>query len=1050
MTQIYLLPVDRWLTGLILASAVLSGSDRQVCFVDLKLVDYELESLDILLSRLYPEVVDLTGDRKIKEAMKNKALSFQDSVMPDQLSWEDLVEQFGKPDGIVIAPAGSPSKCLKAAALAVRLGYFFYPLQGEDNHGLPLTGDLYRIWLGNSGELEKFSWHKEKQGITCLENDRAIIDFLVKEGYPVDYLVILNSADLIKNTESGNCLRELWVRGLSLHALLLASYRNIFIYDVDNSNPIPWIIEKEVNEMVRETGLQPSFQAVLASPAVIPFFYEEKKGIGAVTEEMVRDIHVRLNNDLFFDLAEGRLMQNNPAGLSVQLICTKLYREIQKQSSRRGKNVLIVDTPHVETGIIFSTDVALIDTQLIPLVEEAGYEVNQLRDREAHFRKVSQALTESDYFLFTGHGGPEALHTHGRSLNREDLPLLPPLIAYASACSTVALVPHWYSANEGLDWQGIPVDSRQVIGLSFVEKGALCFIGGATIEDLQYTTSTYSVFLEALLLKGLSVGEAVREMRHVISLYASTLMQKNPEGYRKYRWGTANAIHQQILLGDPAFVPAESSYTKAALPRFIEGETPVQKITIDIPDDRWRRNEAPINPKDASKYYYRCRNVEVITPYGEDIFSWGDYYRIAPDAKNISEYAVKSSFLHLSFDLPPGLVPKKLALVDAELGESECLLCGEAVEHDDSPTAAMKKFKLPYLLQPPIELNMEEGWAYSTELADGFIRIRWLAPLLLIDENSRSAYPLKNFTFQIESEPGVWRSGRIVNPNDGYRYLISAGKARDEKRLLLQKEPLINSCTAAITDEQGCFEIFSPPETVIEAQEQFPLYNLLEKYQTFRKRIYELSGDGNNLIELEPVNKLRLSGFLFDSKTGKPINGALIRVFRGEPDPVGDPLIEAYVGEVFTTAEGSFTFNLPAGRYMIYGAAEIDGTRYKSAEWIIRLREGEEVTRIFSLDQAAVVRGKVSFEGYIPPDPPVIALKRFPKVEGEGPLAKVPILRDGSYECLVNYQDRFQIVLEEEGWEYIYDTNGEKGYKLEPQEILERSYRLVPGSEQEE
>lgn len=1050
MTEVYLLSVHQWLRSLILASAVLSDPGREVYFIDPQQIEQEIESLLLLAERLPVNLVDATGSEGLKLALTASSLAYLPDPLCGRSEWEDLVEIFGTPKGFCVAAANAPADCLKAAAMAVRLGFYFLPLEKSEQLTNTMPRNIPLTWFGRQDELSAIIGPGAVAEFTCLANDSEIIAYLNRNECPVDYLVILNSADLFKESERGDCLGKLWVKGLSLHAVTLASYRKICIFDAAAEKPDPLLIETGVNQMIKESGLKPRFQVVLASPAVIPFFYEEKKAIGAVTEEMVRGIHVRLNGDLFFDLAEGRLMQNRPGGVSAQLISTKRYPEIQARLNRSGRNVLIVSTPHVDTGIIFSTDEALINTQLAPLLEEAGYAINLLQDRDAHYRKVSEALVDSDYFLFTGHGGPEGLHTHGRTLNGGDLPVMPPLVVYASACSTVGLVPHWYSPTEGLDWQGVAVDSRQVIGLSFVEKGAICFIGGATIEDLQYATSTYSVFMEALLLKGLSVGEAVQEMRHVISLYASTLLQKNPEAYRKYRWGTANAIHQQVLLGDPAFIPAANKYSDAAIPQVVEGTTALQRLTVNIPDERWRRSQVAINPKDPSKYYYRCRNVEEITPYGEDVFSWGDYYRVAPDAKNISETAVKSSFLHLNLDLPSGFTPRSLKLIAAELGESECLSCGEEVEHDTSPVEAMKKFKLPYLLQPPIELNMEEGWAFSTELHDDFIRLRWLAPLLLIDEKMRSAFPLKSFTFQVESEPGILVSGRVTNMPDGLSYLVSAGEPRSDEKEIALKGLLKNVVSTVLTDQDGCFELLCPRGMVFTLDQQFPLYNLLENYNAFHKEILETDKDEKLLIKLIPAEKIKLTGHLFDAGSGEHLHGAIVRIYRGEHDPVGDPLIEAYAGEAVTGEKGEFSLDLPAGKYILYAAAEIDGRRYKSAEWVIKLRKGEEFNSVFSLSQAAIVRGKVRFQGHTPPDPSVIALKRYPKAESEEVLAKVPVDRDGSYLCLVDFQDRFSIVLEEEGWQAIKDTNAEKGYKLAPQEVLERDYLLTPAEEDED
>lgn len=1050
MTKLFLLSINRWQQSLTFASAVLYGSDREVFFIDPQQIDQDIAALAILMERMSVDLIDLTGIEAVGISLTAAGLKYNQDPLAGNTGWQNLTGYFDQPKGICTAATSSPPDCLKAAAMAVRLGYYFFALEHKEQAEDLASQKLPLVWFGSRDRLQEIVSADHADAFLCLADDFEALDYLKQEGCMVDYLVILNSADLFKETEQGSCLGDLWVRGLSLLAVILASYRRIYIFDAAAANPDSRDIEIQVNKMVQKAGIKPRFQAVLASPSVVPFIYEEKKALGAITEEMVRDIHVRLNNDLFFDLAEGRLMQHNPGGLSMQLISTKRYSEIQERSAQKGNDVLIVSTPYVDTGIIFSTDEALIGSQLLPLLEDAGYNINLLQYREAHYRKVSEALARSDYFLFTGHGGPEGLHTHGRTLNRADLPTMPPLVAYASACSTVALVPHWYSTNEGIEWQGVPVDSRQVIGLSFVEKGAICFVGGATIEDLQYTTSTYSVFMEALLLKGLSVGEAVQEIRHVISLYSATLLQKNPEAYRKYRWGTANAIHQQVLLGDPAFTPATHKYTAAALPQSLEGAETLKRITVEIPEDRWQRSQASINKKDPSRHYYRCRNVEVITPYGEDVFSWGDYYRIAPDAKNISESAVKSSFLHMSLDLPSGSAPQSLKLVEAELGESECLLCGEAVEHDLTPLEAMQKFKLPYLLQPPIELNMENGWAFCTELHEDYIRLRWLVPLLLIDEKSRSAYPLKKFTFQVESVPAQIFKGRVINQTANHTFVVFAGYPQSDQEEINLKGLMKTTVATALSGSDGIFEITCPQDAALVLHEQFPLYDLLEDYDAFRKEVYPLKADHTISVELFPAEKIKLKGYFFDAGTGKVLQGVIIRIFRGEQDPVGDPLIEAYAGETVSGDKGEFSFELPAGKYILYAAAELDGKKYKSGEWALKLRAGEELNRIFSLDQAAIISGKVSYQGFQPADPPAIALKRYPKAEGEGALVKVPVNRDGRYVCLVSFQDRFSIILEEEGWQAINDTNSDQGYKLSPQEVLERNYLLIPEMDDQE
>jgi len=1047
MTELYLLSVRNWLQSLELAAAILTDDKRDIFFLDPESVTVEKEALSLMAGRLDLCCFNLTGSEAVDQLAVTAGLKLKADPLFGSRNIDLYVTAFGMPAGICSAAADSPADCLKAAMLAVRLGYYFSALTAVSQAESLNYPELPLVWIGSQQSISAVGIDATRKNLHTIEDDYQLLQFLKSTGLSADYLVVYNSADLTHDTFRGDALRQLWVRGLSLHLLTLASYRPVFPFDVQSEKPDPHLIEDRLHQMVSLTGLKPHFQVVLASPAAVPFFYEEKKMIGAVTEEMVRDIHLRLNDDLFFDLAEGRLMQNTCGGLSTQILSTKRYTAVQEFLQRGGQDLLIVATPHVETGIIFSTDDALIDTQLVPLLEDAGFAINQLRDCNAGYQEVAAALKDADFFLYTGHGGPEGLHTHGRTLNREDLPLLPPLVAYASACSTVGLVPHWYSTDEGLTWKGVAVDSRQIIGISFVEKGATCFVGGATIEDLQYTTSTYSVFMEALLLKGLSVGEAVREIRHVISLYAATLLQKDPEAYRKYRWGTANAIHQQILLGDPAFVPVAKKYTDAALPVSLAGAVPLQTLTVEIPEDRWQRGEAAVHKLEASKYYYRCRNIEVITPYGEDIFSWGDYYRVAPDARNVSEWAVKSTFLHLTHLLPPGMVPQKLTLIAAETGESECLLCGEEAEQWLSPLEAMRKFKLPYLLQPPIELNMEEGWAFCTEDLGDSVRMRWLVPLLLIDDNNRSAFPLKKFVFQVESIPAVEIRGKITNAEPTSSYLVCAGYQDEAGSRQDYRGQPFSMTGAALSGKGGSFSINCAPGSALTVRGQFPLYDLLEKYQPFETTFCKPVGVNPVAIELKQSHFIDFRGFIYDSLNGEPLNGALIRVFRGEHDPVGDLLIEAFVGEVVTGRKGDFLIKLPSGNYLVYGAAASGGRRYKSAEWVLKLRRGDRGNRVYALDQAGIVRGRVTYEGYQPQDPALVSLKRFPKVEGAAPMTKVPVDRDGSYECLVSYQDRFQVVLEEEGRRYIYDDHEGEGYRLEPQQILERNYCLLMDEE---
>ncbi len=1046
MTEIYLLSNRDYVKSLSLAAAILSGKKGELFFIDPLHIEKELEPLLILKERLPFTLINATGTDKVAEALNKAGLGPRPCSVTESNFWPEIINMAGEPRGICAASAASPSDCLKAASMAVRLGYYFITDADLSCCGISLTGNLPLLWFGQKSTLETGAGKETANLFKIMENYKDIIAEFNDAGLESDYLVLYNSADLSTDSNGGDSLGKLWVRGLSLLLTTLSTYRNVIPYDADAAQPDAAVIEENLNEMVRENNLKPRFLAVLASPASIPFFYEEKKGITAWTEEMVRDIHVRLNSDLFFDLCEGRLMQHTTGGLSTQLISTKHYRKILDHSGRDGKDVLVVSTPHIESGIIFASDDALMEAQLLPLLEENKYRLKVLRGKESKYSRVGSELSRSDFFLYTGHGGPEGLHTHGHTLNRADhLPHMAPLVAYTSACSTVAMVPHWLSVNEGLDWEGIAVDSHQVIGLSFVEKGALCFVGGATIEDLQYSTSIYAIFMEALLVKGVSVGEAVKATRNFVSLYAATLLQKNPGAYRKYRWGTANAIHQQVLLGDPAFIPCQQEANIDC--RLPGNEDQVSdekiKITVSIPQNRWRKASTAVNPKEASKHYYRCRNIEVNTPYGENIISWGDYYRVAPDAENISEKAVMSGLIHLTADLLPGQVPKSLRLIEVEADEPLCLLCENQSAPVENLLEAASRFRLPYLLQPPIELDMREGWAFSAEIKSDRYRLHWLAPVLLIDEKCRSAVRLKKMAFEVETVPGVHYEGQVLGEKSKGSYLVLSGFEGNKTADGKNKDPQLTGVLFALTEADGSFNILSAGKSKLLIQEQFPLYELPDNYQVFKREVVETIPDHFLRYKLEKPDMVTLNGSLLDKSSGERIAGGLIRLFRGELDPVGDPLIEALAGETYTKPDGSFSIELPAGKYLLYAVAAPDGLRYKSIEWPLEIKAGEDCYHLFALNQAAVIKGRVTFQGYCPPDPPAVAIKRYPKVEGGVSLSKVPVRRDGTYECLVSFQDRFRITIEEEGYSSVEDTNNNKGYKLDPQEELNRDYVLI-------
>jgi len=1061
--NIILLSIDNWISGLVYSAAALAQPGCEIFLVNPGRMEDEIAALKLLAARLPVTLTDATADPSLGDALRGVpelAALLKRFHLPPVIDPELLRESFGPLRGLVTASQNDPSRCLKAAVLAVRLGYHFLP---EENLALwpQLPEGLPLVRLGPASECDPICRGCGPcQQASFIPDDAALADFMGQLKQPPGYLLLYNSDDIFERPAASLSMGDYRVRGLSLLAPLCASYRPVFPFDACTARPDAPAIEKELNDFVAGTGLRPEYLAILASPGAIPFIYDRRLDIGSRSEVAVRDIHVRLNDDLFFDLAEGRLFQSTPGGLSLQIISSKHYHRINgnKTAEKGKKEVLVVTMPHVEGGIIFSSDGPLIECQLKPLLQEAGCRVNILAGEEAHYAGIASALPQTDFFLYTGHGGPESLHTHGRFLSRRELPPLPPLVAFASACSTAAVDAHWYSTSDGLDWDSIPVSAPGVIGLAMVERGAVCYVGGTTLEDLQYSTSVYGVFMEALLVKGCSVGEAVRRLRNFVSLYASLLQQKSPEGYACYKQGTAAAIHQQLLLGDPALVPCpRRAPGSAALPQEVEEEGERCRLRVSIPEKRWRRSRSAVSPLPPSKYYYRSRAIEVYTPFGENVVSWGDYYRVAPDAEGITEVAVMSSYLHLHLDLPPGCYPQRLKLAEAKAAGAECLLCGKEVEPPADLKAAFQDFRIPYLLLPPTRMDMTPGWAYAVEERGPGRgpRVHWLVPALVIDEAARTAVRAAEFLFEVETAAAQTVSGRVCAPGDGEAdasriYLVSAavpaagtepaGEGRSTGKAA--PEAPLNIVYQALTRPGGVFD-FTCAEAVslLTVSEQFPLYELAEPYRAFQKERLPLP---HPEIRLCPADTGKISGRVLDSRNAAPLQGALVRVWRGLEDPVGDPLIEGFAGEACSDAAGFFSFNLPAGKYILSAVARHEGLQYKSKTVNIEIFNGEEQHLLLPLDAAAVVSGRVEYGAAPPPHPAIVALMRYPEKDGGEMLVSTPVRPDGFFSCLVGFQDRFYIWIEEEGWQAIKDYNQGHGYRLAPGEELFLYYTLLP------
>ena len=451
-------------------------------FVDPEKAAAELFALKLLASRLPLQITDATGDAAFSEALRAdpelnpKMAGAASDLIP-------LLERLGPPPGLVCAPADEPARCIKGAVLAVRLGYFFIPCGGAESYtavcrelftASDLDFDLPLIWLGPAERPVELSAEAKFKDAISLPDDLALAEYMLRQGLEIDYLLVYNSADLDKESGNPRSPGEAWVKG-SLLAPLCASYRRAFPHDAAAVKPEPVAIERRLNRFVTGAGLRPNYMALLASPGAIPLIYEPRRTIDSTTEELARDIHLRLNDDIFFDTAEGRLFQSSPGGLSTQILSTKYFHRLPG-AQKETKEVLVAASPEVDYKIIFNSDDPLLESQFSPLLEKCGHNVTVLGGKEAAAVRIAAALEQSDFFLYAGHGTTEALKTYGRFLTRRELPSLPPLVAYASA-------PPWGWITERHPTGSVgrhPRAYRDQFSLAMVEKGRLLCEGSTS------------------------------------------------------------------------------------------------------------------------------------------------------------------------------------------------------------------------------------------------------------------------------------------------------------------------------------------------------------------------------------------------------------------------------------------------------------------------------------------------------------------------------------------------------------------------------------------
>lgn len=951
--------------------------------------------------------------------------------------------------GAVLFPAHSPSWAIKAGAIAARLGYLAWPV--EEALGMALGGpprmDILVVGEapGNLNDiLQGRQW-------THLAGDRAVAAHLQERGVAVDYVVVVNSADLTPPQYHEEGLAGYWTPALSLLAPAVASYRAAIVIDARTPRPDARQIEAIVNQKVRDVELHPRYMLVLGSPGAVPFVFEPQVEFKSGPEEYTRDIRLRLDGDGFIDCAEGRIFALETGRASHQILTTKHYAALEGAWKQQA---VVAARPHVLNGITFAIDEAVGKAQLTPVLAHAGLKVSELYDKDCTPAQIAPQLAQAGLFFYGGHGSPLGLATHGRPFTADLLPDLPPLVAYACACSTMRPRPFLLSEDGGLNYQPESVPPAEVIGPAFVEKGALAFVGGLTAEDVLLNTPMYAVFFQKLVLEGQPLGECVRAARNYALLLGQVLSQQDPVEFRRARPRLAETVGQQLLLGDPAFAPYPGAPGLSLVPVVSAGAGELT-VQAQIPESAWRQEQVPVDADPWSKEYHRAGRLDLRLPVAGNVMNYGECYPVAPDAEGISARGVAGGYLHLWADLPAGTVPERIELTGADLADAECLLCGHGHPAPSDPVQALTRFRLHYSgEQPALKYDYTRGWAFALQESGAGVRAHWLVPTLIIDEPTRQMWRVQGARFKVVLADAVHATGRLELPGSGKlpdsifltfgRPLPAEAGARPGDELKLQ--PVCQ--VMAFPD--GTFSAWLPAqgELGVKVGRPFPAYD--QCYQapsSYRPWTFTglHAGDGPLYIRLAPLETGTLVGTVIDVLTGRPLEKALVRVWNGGEGGKHGPFKTGYVTQLVADHNGRFKLEVPYGEYVV--AAQTSGEHHFFPDTrTVTVYTGHPSAVVLGLAPAADLRGQVQYTG---PYRPRAASVRVVPLRGKEhkPLSTGFVRRDGTFHTLVPTNQPWALVVETEGFRKQRDDNGGKGYRLAPGEQMLRELTLEPDPE---
>lgn len=946
--------------------------------------------------------------------------------------------------GAVLFPAHSPSWAIKAGALAARLGYVAWPVEEAEGFARAAPPQCEVLVVGEApgnlqDALQGRSWRH-------LAGDRAVAVFLAERAGGVDYVVLVNSADLQPPAYHEEGLGGVWTHSLSLLASSLSAFRPALVLDARSPRPDARAIEATLNQKVRDVELRPQYLCILGSPGSVPLIYEPLVEAADGAQEPARDIHLRLDHDLFFDCAEGRIYALSTARASLQVLTTRYYGDLGGAWRTRA---LLAAHPDAAGPGSLAVDEAVARAQLAPLLAQAGFKVADAHGRACTRAGLRRELAQAGLFLYAGPGNQLEFTTRGRPFYAADVPDLPPAVAVASSGSSMRPRPFLVSGDGGHSVSPEPVAAQEVIGPALVERGAVAAIGALSEVDPLIGTPMYVALLQSLVLRGETLGMAVRAARNEALLRAQVMNQQDRRALRAHRRWLAESIGQIQLLGDPAFAPYAAAPAAGPERSAVEADGALE-VSVSIPASAWHHTELPDGPDG--------RVLLAWQPAVEGAISYGEAFPVAADPAGRSAQAILGAYLHLTADLPPGRAAERLELTAAEMAPSECLLCHRERALPGQPLALLQQFELHFQSgRPDVQHDYRDGWSFAVEeRPGGGLRAHWLVPALLVHGPTRSALQVRRVAFRLHHGPAVRLHGRL-GADPGARLAPHA--------LLTFARPgavaggRLGAVAQCLSGPEHAFAIWLPQgEWDLKVAAPFPLYDFCFQAATgyqFRTasgiQVHppeaaahpggQAGSDQMLLHPLPPPVPGVLQGTVVDLVGGKPLENAEVRVWQGG-EAGGRPFANALVAQLRTDPLGRFRLDVPPGEYLIVAHTRTEH-KYFKAHAPARVYAGRTAPVVIALEPGATVRGQVQYRGKYQP-----RLSRLwaavASSRARGYVSHATVRRSGEFELLVPTTRPFALVMHPDGFRPWRDDNGGKGHWLAAGEEIERSVVLEP------